>query len=84
MYRLYLQTALTFGWAGKDEATASEAGSSGQVLQVLWWAVVQVPNLTSYLLLSLAQHLSVIYNLSACQCPTRPPMALYHWIMPPL
>lgn len=35
MYRLHLQTELTFGWARKDEATASEAGCSGQVLQVL-------------------------------------------------
>lgn len=64
MYRLHLQTELTFGWARKDEATASEAGCSGQVLQVLC-----CPSPTSYLLLSLAQHLSVIYNLTECQCP---------------
>lgn len=71
--RPHLQTALPLGWAGKDEATASEPGSPGLVLQVFQRAVGQGPSLTSYLLLSLAQHLSVICNLRACQGPTRPP-----------
>lgn len=74
--------ALPFGWAGKGKAAASEAGCSGQVLWVLWWAVVQVPSLTSHLLLSLVWFVSVISILSVCQHPT-PSTALYYWIVPP-